>query len=239
MASWMARYAEAQRHLTESVAIAKALGDKPALERALQPLALAALGLGNPDEARRHLEEALALAREIGRPRRIASALTGLAQVHRAQGELDVAERLYREVLASARELRDQPVIAVGLLNLAMVLIARNAGEEARPMLAEVLGIADATRDRPTGQSVLEVCAGLAAAHSEWSRAAEFFGAAEAQTEETGLHRDPADEAFLAPLMAQARAELGAAAEGAEAAGRSLSYDEAMGRARAWLAGGG
>jgi hypothetical protein len=51
-----------------------------------------------------------------------------------------------------------------------------------------------------------------------------------------GFHRERADEAFLAPLIARARGALGDAAfTAAESAGRSLSYDEAIAKARAWL----
>ena len=237
IASWMARYPEAQQHLTECVAIARACGDKSELERALQPLALAALGLGNPAEARRHLEEALAFARELGKPRRIASALTGLAQLHRASGNLDAAEPMYREVLALSRELRDPELISVALLNLAMVSVGRNSTDDARAMLLETITIAMETGSSPAVQSVLEVCAGLAAACAQWDCAAEFFGAAEAQAGKTGLHRDPADDAFLAPLIARARAALGVAAADAEATGQALSSDEAIAKARAWLSG--
>ena len=43
------------------------------------------------------------------------------------------------------------------------------------------------------------------------------------------LHRDPADEAYLAPLVASARNALGAERFGiAEAAGRSLCYEAAL-----------
>ena len=88
----------------------------------------------------------------------------------------------------------------------------------------------------PAGQSVLEVSAGLGALNEDWERTALFFGAAEAQAAETGLHRDPADEAFLAPLIGKARAALGASAfSAAEAAGRALTYGAAMERVRAWL----
>ncbi len=98
-------------------------------------------------------------------------------------------------------------------------------------MLLEVLAIAVELGWRPAGQSVLEVCAGLAASRAEWEQAARFFGAAEAQTGKTGLHRDPADDAFLAPLIAQAREALGPAAfAAADAAGRALSYDAGDGR---------
>jgi hypothetical protein len=84
---------------------------------------------------------------------------------------------------------------------------------------------------------VLEVCAGLAAACAEWEHAARFCAAAETQTGETGLHRDPADDAFLAPLIAQARDALGTTAfTAADTAGRTLSYEAAMAQARTWLA---
>jgi hypothetical protein len=72
--------------------------------------------------------------------------------------------------------------------------------------------------------------------HEEWPQVARFFGAAEAQAAETGLRRDPADEAFLAPWVAKARKTLGPAAfAAAEAEGRARSFIEANAEARAWL----
>ncbi len=50
------------------------------------------------------------------------------------------------------------------------------------------------------------------------------------------FHRDPADNAFLAPLMPKTRAALGSAAfDAAEGNGRALSYEAAIAGARAWL----
>lgn len=78
--------------------------------------------------------------------------------------------------------------------------------------------------------------AGLAAFLGEWRRAAQLYGAADLQFEQSGFHREPADEAFHSPLIAQAREALGAAGFAAvEAAGRALSYDTATAEARAWL----
>ena len=52
----------------------------------------------------------------------------------------------------------------------------------------------------------------------------------------TGLHRDPADEAFLLPLITKAHDALGAQLfAAAEAGGRALSYDAANVEARTWL----
>jgi hypothetical protein len=152
------------------------------------------------------------------------------------QGALDTAEPLYEQVVALARELGDRESIAIGLLNLAMVAIGRESGDRARAILRDVLAIGEEIGSKPVGQSVLEVATGLGALRGEWERAARFFGAAEAQTARTGLQRDPADEAFVAPWIAKARATLGAAAfVAAEAAGRVLSYENAMAEARTWL----
>jgi hypothetical protein len=104
-------------------------------------------------------------------------------------------------------------------------------------MLQETLALAEQMGSKPMGQSVLEVSAGLAAVRRQWERAARLFGAVEAQMAQTGLHRDPADEAFLAPLIAATRKGLAAAAYGeADAAGRALGYAEAIAETRAWLA---
>ena len=240
LGSSMGRYEEARGHLEESLAIARDMGDKQRVAAALQPLGQVSLGQGDLAAARRHSEEALFLAQELGDKRSIAAALTALAQFHRVEGDLDSAEPLYEKVLTIARDLRDSESIAICLLNLAMVSIGRGAGDCARGMLLEVLAIVDEIGSKPAGQSMLEVCAGLAALRDEWDQAARFFGAAGAQMDRSGLQRDPADEAFLAPLIAKARGIAGSAAFAAtEAAGRALSYEEAISEARDWLKRGG
>ena len=232
----MGRYEEARGYLEESLAIARELGDKGRIAMALQPLGTACLGQGDRATAQTHLHEALTLAQELGNKRELAGAFNALAQLHRAEAELDRAEPLYEQVLALARELDDRESIAIGLLNLAMVSIGRGSGDRAGAMLLEVLAIAAETGSKPVEQSALEVSAGLAALRAEWNRTARFYGAAESRTAQTGLHRDPADEAFLALYIAKARAALGVATFGAaEAAGRALSNEAAMAEARAWL----
>jgi predicted ATPase/class 3 adenylate cyclase len=239
LAGWMGRYAEAQGYLEESLAIAREIRDEQMVARVLQPLGLALLGQGDLLTARQHFEEALALARQLGNKRELAAALNALAQLNRAEGALNAAEPLYQDVLTLAREMRDRESIAIALLNLAMVSIARGLKHRGRALLLEVSAIVDDTGSKPLGQSMLEVCSGLGALCDEWQRVARFYGAAETQTERTGLHRDPADEAFLAPFIARAREALGSAMfADAETAGRVLNYEQATAEARAWLEGG-
>jgi len=233
---WMGNYREAQSYLVESLDIAREIGDKAMVAKVLQPLGMAVQGLGDLITARRYLEEALALAEEAGDKREIAGAFNALAQLHRMQGHLDRSEPLYARVVSLARELGDGDLIAIGLLNLAMVAIGRGSSDRVEPMLLEVLGIADEIGSKPAGQSVLEVSAGLAALREEWERVGRLFGAAEAQARQTGLHRDPADEAFLSPLITKAQTALGADQfTTAESGGRALSYEQAMIEVRTWL----
>jgi predicted ATPase len=234
---FMGRYPEAQRYLEESLAIARELGDKARIAAALQPLGMASLGQGHLGAARSHLEEALALAHELGDKHNLAAAMNAMAQLHRIEGALDEAELLYRNVLELARELEDRESVAIALLNLAMVSICRHSEDAAREMLLQVIEIAQSIGLQRVGLSVVEVSAGLAALCEDWAKTARFFGAAEAHNGSTGLHRDPADEAFLSPLVEKCRGALDPAAfEAEEAKGRALAYDEVIAQARDWLA---
>ena len=53
------------------------------------------------------------------------------------------------------------------------------------------------TDSQSTGQSLLEVCGGLAAELQQWDTAAAFVADAGAQALQSGLERDPADQAFV------------------------------------------
>ncbi len=227
---------EARIHLEESLAIARELGDPHRVAVVLQPLGQAYLGQGDIAKARECLDEALALARASGDPREIATATAALAQLHRVEGALDLAEPLYEQALALARKLEDGDTIALALLNLAMVSIMRGTHARGRAMLLEAQAIAEEIGSERAGQSALEVAAGLASSRRDWGRAARWYGAAEAHSALTGIRADPADRAYLDPLIEQARQALGVRAFAAdEAAGRTLTYDQAMGETRAWL----
>jgi predicted ATPase/class 3 adenylate cyclase len=230
------RYAKARAWLSESLAIARKLDDHKAIAALLQPLGLAALGEGDFRTARAILVEALDRARSRGDKRELAAALTAVAQLCRVEGRPDAAAPLHEEVLELARATGDHESTAIALLNLAMASVESGSFERARAMLLEVLAITEETRSKPSGVALLEVCAGLAALRGEAGMSGRFYGAAEAQGGETGLHRAPADEKFLLPLVEMAR-KAGDGAEFAreEARGRVLAHAEAMREARAWL----
>ena len=238
LCSFMGDYAVAHTYLEQSLAIARAIDDRQRIAAVLQPLGLAALGQGRVAAAQGYLSEALSMAREIGNEREIATALNALAQFYRVTGDLDAAEPLYRQVEAITHKLGDNETLAIALLNRAMVAIARGDAGEGRSLLIETAAILSALSSRPIGQSLIEVAAGLAALQEAWAQAARYFGIAEAQARRTGMHRDPTDEAFLAPRIDAAREGLGKEAfAAAEAAGRTLSYEVGIEEVRSWLEG--
>lgn len=234
LCSYMGRYDEARRDLEESLAIARERGDQRAIGIVLQPLGMAALGQGDIAAARGYLQEAFDRAGG-GDPRALAAAANELGQIHRVEGSLARAQALYERALAIARELGDRETIAIALLNMAMLRATQGDGAAARALLLQALDIAAEIGSRRMTQSALEVAAGLAATESAWKEAARLFGAAAAQASDTGLRREPADEAFLAPLMARARASLAASFDELEAQGRALTDSEATRAARDWL----
>jgi len=233
---FMGRFAEAQGLLEQAIAVAREIGDEQRLAMIHDELGGVAMGQGDLVTARHHAEQALLLAKGHSDQRALVSANCTLAQLCRMEGDLDAAEPLYAEAQAMARAIGDRESIAITLLNLAMVAVGRNDGDRARPMLLEALTIAGDIGSKPAGQSALEVAAGLASLREDWPRAARCFGAAEALMAQTSLQRDPADEAFLAPLMTQAREAFGAAAfDAAVTSGRLLGYEEATAEVRSWL----
>jgi predicted ATPase len=236
LAFFMGRYAEAQGYLQESLAIAREIGHEERIANALRMLGLVSRAQGERTAARCHLEASLALARQLEHKGQLYAVLTALAELHRVEGNLDAAELLYEESLMLARASGDRVYSVDCLSNLAVLSIDRGLGGRARGMLLAALAIVEEIGWKNEGQAVVENSAGLAACLGEWKCAARFYGAAEAQREQMRAHRDPADEAFLTPLIARARAALDAAAfAAAESAGRALSYEEAMGEVRAWL----
>jgi hypothetical protein len=103
-------------------------------------------------------------------------------------------------------------------------------------MLIEALTLAERIGSKPLAAYVLLIASALAAMHREWRRAAQLYGAGDAQCKQIGFQREPADEAFLAPIIEKVQDTLGANAfAAAEAAGRSLSHETALAEARIWL----
>ncbi|MDZ7653118.1 MAG: tetratricopeptide repeat protein [Burkholderiaceae bacterium] len=232
---FMGRYAEARGYLADSLAIARAIDQPARLLTVLHTLSMVEAALGEPANGLAYCDEAVALARSLGNQRSYAGTINTRGQLHRLQGDLAGARAQYEEAVAVTLELGDHEVRATALLNLAMVAIEANDPGSANRLLIDVLQIVDSIGSRSSGQSLLDVCAGLASLRKDWAHSARFFGAAEALAERTAMQRDPADQKFVTPLVSAAHDSLGAQFPALETEGRALAYDDVITQVRRYL----
>jgi predicted ATPase/DNA-binding winged helix-turn-helix (wHTH) protein len=226
--------------LQKSVAVARAGGFYALLAAALSRLGYSLLNRNQLLLARQHLEEAAALdSKTDPATGHINIANSALAELERLEGNIDAARTLYESELRVTRATGDRLSTMIELNNLSMIAVVQRELGRATEMLLESLAISDELGSRRGRLVVMEVCAGLAAALEQWPRTPRFEGASDTHTTEMGRRRDLPDAAFLAPLLARAQAALGETAFNAElAAGRTLSYDQAVAEMTQWLRNG-
>ena len=241
MLSYRGVDAEAIALFQKSIALARTGGFDALLVRALSRIGYAYLSTHDLKAARTHLEEAFALAAQVtDESGRINIAANSLAELERLEGNIDAARALYEGELRITREVGDRLSTMIGLNNLSMVAVVQQNHSRAREMLLESLAISDELGSRRGRLVVMEVCAGLAASLEQWPLTPRFDGAADIHTVQMGRRRDLPDVAFLAPLVERAKHALGEVEYAAAlAAGRALSYDEAVAEMTQWLRSAG
>ncbi len=229
--------AEALGYFAQSIAVARRNGFSSKLALALSRHGYAHLSLGECVPARRYLEESVAIARALPERSSVVDVATNsLAELERSEGNIAAAKALYEEGLRGERAEGDRLRTMIALNNLSMVAVVMNEPMRARDMLLESLAISDELGSRRGRLVVMEVCAGLAAALERWPLTPRFDAAADIHTVQMGRRRDAPDALFLAPLLENANAALGADAYAAIiAAGRALSYDQAVAEMTQWL----
>jgi predicted ATPase/DNA-binding winged helix-turn-helix (wHTH) protein len=230
-------YADARRFAEDALPIAREIGANDLVARALIVLANSCHGLLDRAAAREHAAEGLAAAREGSDRIALWEALNCVAEVMSAEGEFASAARMFEETLVVARELDSPHVCMIGLLNLGRVALSMGSIELATGYLREALTSFEEVWTRKNLFALLWLAAGLAAARNDWAHAARFFGASDGELVRVALHREPPDEAAIAPFLARAREALGERDFAHEHdAGRSLAGSQALVELRTWLA---
>jgi hypothetical protein len=222
---------EAVEHLTEALALSRAVSDRWTEGHSL-------LGLGFLRPLHDDVAGGIALMwegqrvlREAGDEWGVGISLIGLSTLSVLGGMLDEAEAFAEEHVALARRMRDLRGIGHALDDLAMVALLREDLPRARLLYRESIALC-----AEVGQ--LELVAyglkGLAvvAARERPDRAARLFGAAEVLREAGGVAIWPARRTLYDRFLALARDALGEAAFAAAwAEGRALSRREVLAEA--------
>ncbi len=222
------RYAEALSIAQEALARARATGDQATAGFALKLLAGAHHALGQPEAALTHYRDTLAVAVAIGDAALQSAAQNNLAEVHRGLGDLAEAEAAYRLAIEIGQAARTANVAMV-MCNLARLRLMQGEARDAVLALLDAQTMAMLTSYRSAGDQVIDIAAALASRSGRHAAAACFNGASLARMSESGSRREPLDEAFIEPWVAQSRAALGEAAFAAEHdRGLALDYEAAM-----------
>jgi predicted ATPase len=238
LAYFLGDYGAARAHADECLAVAREIAMDDRAAAALLLIGYASDALGDRARGAQSFEASAGLARKLGDDARLSFALNALAGHHAEDGNLDEAEAQFEASIALARRMGDQESVAISLTNLARIAVDRSPDARVRDLLLESHAIAVAIGSRRSGLNVIEVSAGLAVSRREWSTAARFYGATEAEMERIAMHRPPEDDRFIETRIARAREQASADDFSlAEAEGRLLTYDAALEEARAWLAG--
>jgi predicted ATPase len=233
LAEFLGRYEEALSFAQQALAAARQLDAPHDLAWALNAVGSALGSLGRNEEGLRAKEEALELAGRLGDGVLMFSLLNNIASLKHRAGQLEAAERCYRQALVFARSEVGRMGNVVVLDNLIRVLVARGELDQARQFAIECLPLA---RHEKVGVDLLDATVGLASRRGEHALAARFWGASDRQLQAWGYRHEPGELAHLMPLLETSRRALGDAAfEAAEAAGRALDFDDAMGELEQWL----
>ena len=231
LAMWVGDFAGMSTLATESLALARDLGDPQISAYALTVLAAATVNSGDAASALPLLTEAVALARAQESHVRLVFTLYWLGSIEHSLGDLPAARASLNEGLSLSRREGNRPGIGHTLFRLGEV--AESAGDlgEARRSYLDSLHTLEESTDRWGIAQVLDALGHLSVTGGQPDLGARLLGAAEALCELIGAQVLPSERQRLA--VAGARAVLGEPAFAAAwAEGRSLRLDQAVTLAR-------
>jgi predicted ATPase/class 3 adenylate cyclase len=129
--------------LTESVEVARAVGDAALLPEALRHLATIVVSRGDHDAGRALLEEALDAARAVGDAREEAFALGRLGFVALLADDVEASVPLFEQSLALGRQVGEAVMLVNSLSGCGIGLMALGDHEAAAPLFAECVARAE------------------------------------------------------------------------------------------------
>ena len=230
-------FSQARQVLEEAIAIGRETGDAGLLSHALSALGDMYLERRDFTHARATLVEALALVRESAAGSyAFERAATALGELERLEGHWQAARSNYQAALEQSRMHGRPRSIWVNLQNLLMVAIAQGKVTGTQQWLEEYIASVDASGIDYGYMNLLLCCAGIAAVQGHWQQAARFEAAATFHNARMNWPLDPADQAFADSLHDRIRAALSEKAYATEqAAGRALTFEQAVAELRNWL----
>ncbi|HYM49863.1 MAG TPA: NB-ARC domain-containing protein [Candidatus Limnocylindrales bacterium] len=220
--------ATAGRMVDAALQEARQAGDLQAVLRALDTRGLVSAAEGDVARSEAALKEALTLARELGERDAEAAVLHQLGLAAGRRGALPEARRLLAQSIDVKRALGCADEASMTLTFLAQASLLNGDLEDSRRCIAEALQIGLALGDRRAAFS-LDVLACLNALEDHPERSLTLAAAGAAMHDASGNTPPESWTVLVSSLVQRARQTLeGQAADAAWAAGRRMTFDEAL-----------
>lgn len=217
---------EARRQFAaDSLALVRALDDKPRIQRALRTLARFQ---EERSERRRMLLECEALARELDDPWALGFVQTFLGQIALEDGDYEQARLRLEEELALFERLGAELEVVQSLLPLGFLAVLDDRHEDARRLFGRALRSVLELGITNLASECLDGSAAVALSEGDAERATRLLAAAVASREDK---QDEIVEDYQRPILerteAASRERLGPRFEVEWEAGKALTLDEA------------
>jgi predicted ATPase len=234
----MGDYDAAHAYLEQSLALCRAIGNRKGVASAISGLGVVAMMRSRFEEAFTFTEEGMTIYRELGELRGVAMALHNLGTIEYALERNDHGRPRFESALSILRERGDIGTEALCLSALAAALVRMGEMDASRERLLECLAVLarlDAPRE---GTFALEAMVLWLVTTGRASEAARIAGAAEAARLALGAPHAPHERQEFEKLLARLEEGTRAAeAEGARAAGRTLTLNQALAEMLSLLGG--
>ncbi len=229
------KVADAITPLHEALAIASEHDDQNRIALCLRNLAWARAFCGDLADALEYAEKQLAVAKRLG-PAHVSEALCTRAMICRLQCDFEAAAAYLDEALA-LNDPDDLDRLWVLLDQLVCVSIARGRLDSARQPLIESIRVSSELDSQFRAMVSIDLAALLAAANSEWERAARLQAVYAAELVRMGgLRSFLIDDVVLEELRKKPREMLGEDAYAAAyASGRDVPIEQGLSETIGWL----
>jgi predicted ATPase/class 3 adenylate cyclase len=221
-------YARAQAYLAESLAIWREMGNISEVSTTLYRLGMMALWQGDYALARSHMEEGLSINQTFHKARE-GRILIGLGWVAYRQGSYEMARSYLEDSLSVSQEIGDIPHKLWSICHLGYLALRQGNVAEAKALFQEgQKGCSEVGLQSGIIYS-LEGLASLAVMQGQPDHAVRLFAWGDAMREASGDSRPPIEQADVDRALATIHAQIDEAAfDAAQAAGRTMSMDEAI-----------
>jgi len=222
-------FERAARHIGESIALSREVGDKQRIASSLHQLGNVVSDQGDYQRAKVLYEEALALTRELDNKPAMATLLVSMGAEFLLQGDPEQAVALNEEAAKLYRELGHKGGLQYALDNLGWAALMRGEHQRAEDFSKECLQLCLDLGDKLVAAEALEALACSFGARGETERVPKLFGAARTLREEVGYRHDSREHALREPYLSSARSQLTAEAwERACKEGQAMTLEVAV-----------